>query len=429
MKQKMMAITAVLVLGAQAQAVTANDLLDGAGKALEAADWTFEDLLNPRAAIDKAIGTVFKSVPNTIVKAGFKDLLVSIKGTNNATQKIQDVLQNGSGSTAFKTMATTNDAIALMLKNPTVAGYVESASQKITGAYRELGQSVQSDANAMPADASLQGGQTKNLGIKIGGAQAVAQTEASTRAAVTTGHYEAQAEDLVTQATDEKAQALNKTMSDQVKKAGKKLLKDTSEAVSTRAVVQSLNMAVASLMTQEQFGNEQIQARLNLMLKQGAITNTQLGDIVRELRKEGDAAAAQRNQNLRDSQAQIIALGRSTQAAANNATATMDIASDGAAGASSALTITNGKPKGTDYSIGLPPGEITKDPDPESATPTGSEPYGPVPTSPGTADPAPATQDTAGAPVPIPVPTPKTQEIPGAPVTIPVPPPKNEALF
>ena len=297
-----MILSAVLVLGGQAQAVTGDDLLAGAGKALDGLDWSFEDLLNPRAAIDKAIGTVFKSVPNTIVKAGLKDFLTSIKMTNRTAEKIQDIMNNGSSSTASKMFEDSNNQFSFVLKNSFSSDGIEEYGKTLKNDLEKFKKFMDTNTDQTPESQSL----GDNVGQKISNSVLVDDLMAQTNDASTTGILVAQSGELVIQATDEEAQALNKKMSDQVKAAGKRLSQETRDAVSTRAVMQSFNTAFASFMAQDQFGNEQLQGRLNLMLKQGAVTNTQLGDIIGEMRKEGVAATAQKRERVLEEQRRAV---------------------------------------------------------------------------------------------------------------------------
>lgn len=366
MKKNMMILSAVLVLGGQAQAVTGDDLLAGAGKALEGLDWSFEDLLNPRAAIDRAIGTVFKSVPNTIVKAGLKDFLTSIKMTNRTAEKIQDIMSNGSSSTAFKTLKDSNEQLSFVLNHPFDSGGIEKYGNILKNDLQKFKKFIDMNTDQTPEGQSLRG----NVGQKLVNSGVVNDLKDQANDASTTGILVAQSEELVTMATDEKAQALNKKMSDQVKTAGKRLSQETRDAVSTRAVMQSFNTAFASFMAQDQFGNEQLQGRLNLMVKQGAITNTQLGDIIGEMRKEGVAATAQQRERvLEDQRVAIQAIDGFRKQAGAMANA-ISYAGNAAVGA--AVTLNGGVP------IAVPRPKTSVIPDPNSPVPNSPVPNNPV---------------------------------------------------
>jgi hypothetical protein len=396
MKKNMVMLTAVLVLGGQAQAITAAEGIKffTDGFSVE----NINEFLNPVALAGKLANKGATNFASELTKRIGSDVLTGIVGTAAAAKSVQTILTTpsaasiaGVGATVTAVNAAAMKAFAdpfnVPLLNTTLATIntlgnttVQAGIKDLNSAAKQIGDKLSTKINTVGSTVALYNSAAANV--------------SQNQAAFITGEYKAQAQALANKAGGEEAQKLNTTNNTRMTKAVSALSQETQDSVSTRAVVQALNKAVASMMVQEVFGNEQIQARLDLMLQQGAVTNNQLGDMVEVLRQEGQAKTAQYAQNIADrtNQGRIVALQVAN--AGKAASSVFKDASQGGPDAAKAITYGTGSQK----------------------TPV------PIPV------PLPKTSTIPGSPVSIPVGQPKTQIIPGSPVNIPVRQPKNTTI-
>ncbi|WP_102128480.1 hypothetical protein [Deinococcus planocerae] len=312
MKRKALVTTLALTLGTQAQAVDLRKALEEGLKGYPFnAETIFGFFKDPFGTLGNLTGTVANSVLGDVWKATITDIFAGKSGVDGVEAQL---------ATSFgikgNTFRLAEESLSTALLQPFDPELWSKAELDLTQGFDTMQAKAIEALNKLGPSVP----EGDKLGLELGWRGAIEEQQKLSSAAIAARRDEAVSREVAkTLGTDTSPVELR----EQVVQNAEQLQEDSANATSTRATVQALNEGFAAYTVQQQLGNEQIIARLNGLLAQGALSNSQMVRVVDELMadrvRENEAELAR----FRERQAETKKLEETVKGATESAMANL----------------------------------------------------------------------------------------------------------